>query len=427
MKKEKGFVGAYWPLLVSAVIAVGVYFLWLLHYPHLMLAREQSQLFLCNKEYLWERQAEPGGLARYLGEGIVQFFIVPTYGALWYALLFVLTVWLTWRLLRNIKGGKFKMYLLSLIPALLLCYGWTNPKIPMTLTVAVLLALVVMNLIKHLSRKWSFVATVVAMPIGYWLVGPAIVLVAFYHLRWLCKGEHTPRRSVCFVGIIAAVLLLVACILASGWVAPYPVRKLFSGLDYYWCTDESPAQYGKPEKPDKIGTVEEMAYDKLLRQQDWTGITSKAMKESPTSLAVQNEILYAQYKQGLIGLQELSMRLQLSNNVLNSEVAAFIMSDIYLQLGLVNMSQRAAFEAMEAIPNYGKSGRSLQRLVETNMITGNNEVAQKYLSILDETLFYRKWVKKIRPFVEDTEQIQKHPFYHKLQEGFSKGDDTFFY
>ena len=416
MKKDKSFVGAYWSQLVSVVLAIGVYLLWFLQYPHLLLAREQSQLFLCNKDYLCERLAEPGGFARYLGEGIVQFFIVPNYGAMWYALLFILAVWLTWRLLSNIKVGKVWKYLLSLVPALLLCYCWTDPEIPMTLTIAVLIALALMNLIQPLSRKWSLVATTVTMPVGYWLAGPAIILVALYHLRWLRKEEHNARRGTCILGTFALVILLVGCILASSYWVPYPMRKLFGGIDYRW-------------EANKIGTVEEMAYDRLLRMKnpDWTGITSKAIQQPPTSLAVKNGVLFAQFRQGIIGMNELSMRMQMDKQVLNSEAAAFILSDIFLQLGLVNMSQRAAFEAMEAIPNYGKSGRSLQRLVETNIVTGNYEVAKKYLSILDETLFYRKWVNKMRPLVEDPQLIHEQPLYQRLQKIYSESQDEFFF
>lgn len=422
MKKVKSSVGAYWPMLVSAVLAAGVYALWLLRFPHLLLAREQSQLFLCNKEYFCERMAEPGGLARYLGEGIVQFFIVPNYGAIWYAVLFLLAVWLTWRLLRNAAKGTFWKFLLSLVPALLLCYCWTNPKIPMTFTVGVLMTLAIMNLIQPLLRKWSLVATVLAIPVGYWLAGPVIVFVALYHLRFF----HS-RRGECVTGTVASVLLLMFCILISSYLVPHPVRKLFSGIDYYWNSIEKTNQEDQSDKPDKIGTIEEMTYDRLLRKQDWKDVVSKATQQAPTSFAVHNGVLFAEFRQGLIGKQELAMRMQMDKQVLNTEVAAFILSDIYLQLGLVNMSQRAAFEAMEAIPNYGKSGRSLQRLVETNIITGNYEVARKYLSILDETLFYRKWVKKMRPLVDNPQQIQDYPFYQQLQKAYSEGQDGFFY
>ena len=61
---------------------------------------------------------------------------------------------------------------------------------------------------------------------------------------------------------------------------------------------------------------------------------------------------------------------------------------------MINDAQRFAFEAMEAIPNFRKSGRCLKRLAETNLINGQYEVAAKYLRILSKTLFYKDWAKK---------------------------------
>ena len=49
------------------------------------------------------------------------------------------------------------------------------------------------------------------------------------------------------------------------------------------------------------------------------------------------------------------------------------------------------FEAMEAIPDYKKSGRAYMRLAETNLINGQYAVAAKYLRALQHTLFYKKW------------------------------------
>lgn len=40
------------------------------------------------------------------------------------------------------------------------------------------------------------------------------------------------------------------------------------------------------------------------------------------------------------------------------------------------------FEAMEAIPDYKKSGRAYMRLAETNLINGQYAVAAKYLLAL---------------------------------------------
>lgn len=56
--------------------------------------------------------------------------------------------------------------------------------------------------------------------------------------------------------------------------------------------------------------------------------------------------------------------------------SAFIVSDMAYQLYWTNIAQRVAFDAMEYIPNYNKSGRALKRLVETNIISGHYDVAR---------------------------------------------------
>jgi hypothetical protein len=82
---------------------------------------------------------------------------------------------------------------------------------------------------------------------------------------------------------------------------------------------------------------------------------------------------------------------------------------------------------MEAIPNYNKSARALRRLVETNIVTGQYEVALKYISILEETMFYRGWARRMKLLAEHPEKINDHPVYHRLKEIYDKGEDMFFY
>ena len=59
---------------IAGVTALAVAACLLFVWPHLMVAREQSQLFLWNCDYLGERLMVPGGLAQYVGEWLVQFF-----------------------------------------------------------------------------------------------------------------------------------------------------------------------------------------------------------------------------------------------------------------------------------------------------------------------------------------------------------------
>ena len=106
--------------------------------------------------------------------------------------------------------------------------------------------------------------------------------------------------------------------------------------------------------------------------------------------------------------------------------SAFIVSELATQLSWTAISQRAAFEAMEYIPNCNKSGRALKNLTEICIITGQYALAEKYLSILDETTFYRQWVRKMRPLVNDPKLIEQYPFMKKSRDTYLKTKDFFF-
>ena len=203
----KTIIGTYWRWILTTVFAVAVFCFWMFELPFLMAAREQVQLFLWNSDYLMERLAVPGGLAQYLGEFIVQFFVKNVYGALWYVVLLVAVQLLTWMLMRS-KQRTAKsswIYLLSFIPSIILWYLACNPKIPMTPIVAVLLTLVLMNLLPKHQKACRFAAFAL-IPIGYWLLGPAMVLLALYLL--FTRGSNVMLR-------IAPLILLVFCVVGS--------------------------------------------------------------------------------------------------------------------------------------------------------------------------------------------------------------------
>jgi hypothetical protein len=110
------------------------------------------------------------------------------------------------------------------------------------------------------------------------------------------------------------------------------------------------------------GTEEEMEYDYLIRKGDWTQIINKYYKQTPQSIACNSAAALAMFQTGQIDQQTLALSVPMTKQALSGRSAAFIMSDIYMITGIVSMSQRSAFEAMESIENYNKSGRSLIRL-----------------------------------------------------------------
>ena len=174
------------------------------------------------------------------------------------------------------------------------------------------------------------------------------------------------------------------------------------------------------------GTMEELAYDILLRQGKWEEIIAKDQQNKTMRPSCQNAVRIALWKTGRLEPEYLQACLMNHREALSSRASAYMMSDIYMMIGQVGMAQRAAFEAMESIEDYDKSGRSLMRLTETSLITGRPEVALKYINLLERTLFYRSWAQKMRPLAEHPELL-KGTVYEQLKQAYDKSENLLFY
>ena len=409
VRKYKDYISK---VALTTLFGLAVFCFWMFVRPELVVEREAIQLFLWNSDYLMSRIVIPGGLARYIAEFLVQYFMSEAGGACVIAVLLVLVQRLTWVLLRRCFPVVKEMTLavISFLPSVVLWYLLCDMDTSMTLPVAVLLTLSLLMLLPS-KRNVSLLSSFVLIPIGYWIVGPIVFLVALFHLRWL---RLTIQKIRVVTESVAMVLLVVVCVIVSSYFVPYSLLNLAKGIDYF------SIQRGK------IGTLEMMEYDYLQRKKAWEMIVGKAAKEEPHSRSCVNVVCLARYYQGLMSPDALRESLREPYKSLTSATSAMMMSDIFFQMGFVNFSQRAVFEAMESASNYNKSGRALCRLTETALVTGQYEVALKYISLLEETLFYRRWAMYMRQFVDHPESIKDHPKYGPLQKIYSETEDGMF-
>ena len=437
MNREK-----YIPGLLTLAFGVVVFLFWSIRYPYVLAYQEQLQLFLFDGDYFCERISEPGGLARYVAEFLVQFYNAAAIGALIIALLFMLVQQLTWRLMRAKSH-----YLLSFLPALMLWYAMGDENVMLTYVVALVMALSVAlawtRWCAGIALWKKLIVALVAIPVLYWLIGPMVLLVALVMMPWL-------------VAVPAVVYALTLMLLSAQWL-PFPMTRVMLGVSYYrvpatlpymlmaipvvtllltWfakCLPQPrkwvryaealvfaililvPQTYGFDKK--KYDLIE---YDYLVRVGDWNAIIKKAEKQMPDlpmsvsatnlALAKTNQLgdrAFDFFQRGTEGLLPRFER---------NFATAQLTGEIYFNLGLVNTAQRFAFEAMEAIPNYNKSARVVKRLAETNLINGQYEVARKYLKILEKTVFYRPWAQRMMAMLGDENAINRHPLYGMLRQ-----------
>ncbi len=78
----------------------------------------------------------------------------------------------------------------------------------------------------------------------------------------------------------------------------------------------------------------------------------------------------------------------------------------YYSLGMINEAQRWAYEFMVM---RGLTPEGLKMLIKTELIDGNYKVAQKYISILKSTLFYKKQARAYEKLLFNDEAVAKEP------------------
>jgi len=146
----------------------------------------------------------------------------------------------------------------------------------------------------------------------------------------------------------------------------------------------------------------------MVADEDWEGIIEQSDERH-----IDNNLELNLRNLALAETGQLSTRLteqahtDINNLVvleINSPYISALLSDIYWSMGEISMSQMYAFETNEKMNNL--SPRLLKRLVQTNIAFGHYEVASKYLSWLEKTLYHREWAKRYRRLLSDDAVLQ---------------------
>lgn len=456
----KKILSKYWKIALLVAFALSVVAFWSVGYSSALAYQEQFQMFLLDGAYFYGRIMLPGGLAAYIAEFLTQFYLIPVMGGCIIAAVLVLIQLVVFMLARRNVSKSVESplaFLLCFVPSLMLWHVMGDESVMPAFGMSLLLALAFLVPVPRCMTQLSVYA-LLAIPVAYWVVGPIAVLLPVY------VGVRTYRSNVGRMKVLAvmglALLYLILIILLSHYLVPYSSKQLFSGLFYYrfpiilpysfilitvvcillvavpltipsalnkfkrWLVPAlaivlaGMAVLTIPMGYDKK-SYELIDYDYLVRTKQWNRIIAKAERQMPdlpmsvcaTNLALAmtgqlGDRLFDFYQHGTEGLLPAFER-NFSTTLLTGEA--------YFNLGLVNTSQRYAFEAMEAIPNYNKSCRVVKRLVETNIINGQYKVAEKYLAMLDKTAFYSKWADRQRQLIRNPRTIDAHPVYGPIR------------
>ena len=435
---------------------------------------EQFQLFRFSWSYFFEHLSLLGGFSIYLGNFLMQFFVIDYLGAFISSSLTIAIAYFSYLVLIK-TGVEERLSLLGVITAvpflILHLYDYYN----YAGSIAFLLSLISICLTLNYKGGLSKIMILSHSLLLFWLTGPfAFQYILSISIISLIKKDGL--KSI-IINLMILLLLFVIAIL-------FIIKGYFGEIGFAFL----PNYYFEPrlEAPKIIQLpyailvilliILPIVGNHIIRKKDILiipllviviSITTVAIlyKEFPKRLednTLKELDYYAKHKQwnSIISIcsgevlnhcymNYLNLAL-LEKGVLIDEMFTFdqrgplsltvtydktpivtsLLSDIAFATEQPSLSRTLAFEAMANAAGC-TSGRYIKRLIEVNLVLGSFEVAQKYLDVLDETLFYSKWSAEYRKYTENKELLIENkelgPMIrsHEAQNQVSGHDESF--
>lgn len=416
---------------------------------------EQYSLFCPKGEYLRSFFEQPGGVLALVGAFLTQFCHFPVLGAALFALCLCLLTWLTGKAF----GLEGKAAWLATLPALFLLlfvtrldysiylfktYGLLFSQV-LGYTVAAGLVLVYRKC--FLGRRYSPMFPALVLLAGYPLFGSfsliAAVLMALTALRegklglielavtlilgaavpWLCRElpwvfprihrnfvyfagfpyKEFVENGICQVPLILAFAAMAAlCFLrkARGFAVPALVLAavLAVGAGSNWDSG--------------FRTV--LGMERAVSQQDWDQVLKLAKKErTPNRIHVlyRNIALY-----GKGTLTEEMFRYPDGDAPLRSKavfpISYICAAPVLYYSGMPNPCDRLA---MEYSSTFCKNIHFYKYQAKTALLSGEYDLARKYLDMVDANWFQGKWVRRYRAFLDNPALMDEDPEFQRLR------------
>ena len=245
---------------------------------------------------------------------------------------------------------------------------------------------------------WALILT---YPVSYQLIGIGYLLIPD-----VLKLDQLIVEALCVTVPIAAYIL------GCGNVSKKIILPILALLVVVSAAILYPKAYDR-------ATYRLIDYDYMVRANDWDGIirySDAHTPDLPLSVSATNLALgmtgqldsraFDYFQNGPEGLFP---------SFTKEAISSWTTGEIFFQLGMINSAQRFYFEGMEAIPNYNKSSRAVKRLAETAIIRCEYKLAEKYLHMLENTLFYRKWAQRNLQQIKDLTSMTP-PLYGQLRQ-----------
>lgn len=410
---------------------------------------EQEHLFLYNKYYLYAEVVKPGGVALLIADYLTQFFIVPYCGALIMSLLYTSIGMLTAGIIKKIAPYS-NLFVLSLLPVITIFFVHFDTNYFYSGTVALCMMLATLYIYFCLTGLLSrIIYALLSSVLLFWIAGS----VAFLYTICIFLWELLTRFSRAY-GFMVPLLLVVALSVWSVYASSiidyrfillpdgYFNARLQPGsvIYYSWISilliiilafflrKREPLRRGrkiiehicllaiigglsvygvKKYVNFKSALFEEL--DFYLRSEQWDKIIERSEGELKNylykfclniALAEKGKLAENMFCFDQLGSKGIYLEWNRVSHI------STLLSELYFSMGHISLSQRMAFESNVSCLG-GTNPRMIKRLVQTNLIYGAYPVAEKYISLLEGTRYYKNWALEQRQFLWNDEAIEQ--------------------
>ena len=408
--------------------------------PFALAYREQQQLFIFDRTYVLGTLLKVGGLATLAARFIVQFFWNPAVAFTLTLLLLVLSTWMGWAYMRQSRK-EWWLIPLCIIPSLFIGASLSDNSLHFEYLTSILLVqagLLAYKGIRSNRLPWGIVISVIL----YFTAGPAALVFAVCTLFPRGWKDALPN-------LLAVVASGVAAYLAAGvpsWTATF-TPAFYYDLDStlpaaHWAAwialpailllRTLAARFRVKEAAISASTfalallalLPSVRFDKKMaaeqprlayifehytNKEDWDGLI-EACKKAPWLPRTANYLNMALAWKGELAEHMLDYDQKgPSGLVMTTKDRAVDVAQAHLMLAMGNVAaaQDIAFNTLSSLQGFCPAMLKINTQVE--LMRGSYAVADKYLSLLEKTIHYRKWARDHRRFMYDDAAIEADP------------------
>ncbi|WP_340111734.1 DUF6057 family protein [Maribellus mangrovi] len=412
-------------LIAPLAIAIGSLLFYHFVYPYHLFFKEQIQLFLFTPDYLASYFNKPASVSLLFGDFLTQFFFLRGGGPLVLALVFAME----WMLIRAVLKRTLSLQTAgwwALLPVVADITSHLALSYPLGASVGLILLLSIFLLTERIKNKVlaSLIFLLLAVFAHPFFGSSAFVLpfLVLFNKRFY---QHVLTAIISFLVITA-----IPYFLRPNYLLPLTTTYLFPLI--YWKGLLLPATFAgtlliaKMLAPMRIfqSAIGALAVS-ISMAIAITGFLVNANFNLEKILALDSET-YFRYTDKVIELAEkyelktrvatyytnmaLAQKNELSERLLEFYQPSFyglilpvsqkeywqtilFSNELFYLIGDMNLAQHSAMLGNTFSPYY-RSSRMMKRLAEINMVNGDYEGAEKFLRMLDKTLFHKNWAEK---------------------------------